>query len=588
MSDYRRSHHCCELTKKEIGADVQLSGWVDRRRDHGGIIFIDLRDYRGLTQVVFDPKKNANAHEIANALRSEWVISVKGTVIPRAEGMTNPKMHTGEIEVEVSEISILSQAKTPPFSICDENIDVSEDLRLRYRYLDIRRGAIARNLRMRHKATISARNFFDKEGFTEVSTPILCKSTPEGARDFLVPSRIHPHNFYALPQSPQMFKQLLMIGGMDRYFQICSCFRDEDLRADRQPEFTQIDVEMSFETPETMMELAENMLRHVFKECRDITLPTFTHISHEECMEKYGTDKPDLRFAMPLTRIDTVAKECGFSVFSEIVASGGCVKALCVKGGAEISRREIDGYTDFVKNFGLKGLAWMKYQEEGLSSSITKFFDEKQLDAIAKMTEAEMGDLLLFAAAEEETVNQSLDHLRRHLAKERNLINKERFSCLWVSDFPLFEYDAKEQRYKSVHHPFTMPHPDDVSQLENDPAGVRSSGYDAVINGYEVGGGSQRIHNREIQETVFGILGLSPQDVKERFGFFTEALQYGTPPHLGIAFGLERLVMLLCGSEQIRDVMAFPKTQKASDLMMECPASVEREQLDTLHIKTLS
>jgi aspartyl-tRNA synthetase len=586
MTEYTRTHNCCSLTKTDIEKEVTLSGWVDRRRDHGGIIFIDLRDKHGLTQVVFDPKVNPEAHEQANSLRSEWVISVQGKVIPRSEGMANPKMHTGEIEVEAKLLTILSEAATPPFSICDDLLDVNEELRLRYRYLDIRRGHIMNNLTLRHKAMLSVRNYFDKEAFTEITTPVLCRSTPEGARDFLVPSRIHPENFYALPQSPQMFKQLLMISGIDRYFQICPCFRDEDLRAERQPEFTQIDVEMSFETPERIMQIAEEMLHKVFSECIQVKLPKFLRLTHNECLESYGTDKPDLRFDMPLVRLDPIMKESKFTVFRDQVNHGGCVKALCVKGGAEVSRREIDNFTTFVGNFGLKGLAWMKYQEDGLSSSITKFFSEQQLKDIAEKLEAKPGDLLLFAAAEEATVNQALDHLRRHIAKERKLIDPGLYCCLWVTDFPLLEYDPKEDRYKSIHHPFTMPHPDDIELLDTDPSKVRSFSYDVVINGYEVGGGSQRIHDSSIQEKIFRTLGISEEETKDRFGFFVEALKYGTPPHLGIAFGLDRLVMILCGSDNIRDVIAFPKTQKASDLMMECPAGVDKKQLDELHIAT--
>ncbi len=445
MFDYRRSHTCGELTRSHLNQTVTLSGWVHRRRDHGGLIFIDLRDRFGLTQLIFDPTVvSKEMFERASALRSEWVISIHGHVIPRAEGMTNPKLHTGEIEIQVKEFEVLSKAKTPPFSICDEETDVNEELRLKYRYLDIRRGEIAKKLELRHKAMLATRNYMSHHGFLEISTPILAKSTPEGARDYLVPSRVYPGNFYALPQSPQIFKQLLMVSGMDRYFQIAQCFRDEDLRADRQPEFTQIDLEMSFGTPSDLMHLLEGLIASIFKECCRLDIPrSFPHMKYHDCIENYGTDRPDLRFGMPLKRIDDIAQKSTFGVFLEQLAAGGCVKAICVKGGAEISRKEIDNYTQFVGKFGLNGLAWMKSQADGLSSNIVKFFTPELLEQLKKRLDIHEGDLILIAAAPEDRVNQSLDHLRRKIAKDRNLIDPDALNFLWVTDVPLLRWNAE-------------------------------------------------------------------------------------------------------------------------------------------------
>jgi len=584
--DYRRTHHCNALRKSHIGETVTLSGWVHRRRDHGGLIFIDLRDRYGLTQLIFDPEVSKEAHDEASKLRSEWVITAQGIVRPRGEGLINPKLATGEIEIEVQAFEVLSKAKTPPFSICDDSTETNEETRLKYRYLDIRRGDITEKLVMRHKAMLVTRQFFDSQDFIEVSTPILARSTPEGARDYLVPSRIYPGNFYALPQSPQLFKQLLMLGGLDRYFQIAPCFRDEDLRSDRQPEFTQIDIEMSFGYPEDIQKLIHGYFQVLFKTCLDFDIPdTFPTMSYYDCLEHYGTDRPDLRFKMPLVRIDAIAKRSDFTVFKEQLQQGGCVKALCVKGGAEISRKEIDRYTQFVGKLGLNGLGWMKRQEEGLSSSIVKFFSPELQKELEDKLEVETGDLLLFAAAKESIVNQALDHLRRLIARERKLIDPKALEFLWVTDFPLFEWDAEEGRPQSVHHPFTTPHPDDIPLFESDLLKMRSHAYDIIINGYEVGGGSQRIHDFEIQKKVFAALKLDPQEVKTKFGFFTDALQYGTPPHLGIALGFDRLVMILTQTENIRDVIAFPKTQKASDLMMQSPSSVSPKQLKELEIQ---
>jgi aspartyl-tRNA synthetase len=585
MFDYRRTHDCGALTAKDIASQVTLSGWVHRRRDHGGLIFIDLRDRYGLTQLVFDPKINADAHTEANKLRSEWVISVIGNVIPRAEGMTNQNLSTGEIEIEVQEIQILSKALTPPFSICDDNIEVKEDIRLKYRYLDMRRGDIAQKMIMRHKVMLLTRNYFNDKGFLEINTPILSNSTPEGARDYLVPSRIYPGSFYALPQSPQIFKQLLMISGMDRYFQIAPCFRDEDLRASRQPEFTQIDLEMSFSTRETLFPLIENLCKDIFKECIEVDIPTpFRQITYEECIEKYGTDKPDLRFGMEFHALNDIAEKSTFSVLLDQVKDGNVVKGFCVPGGADISRRIIDEYTNFVGQFGIKGLAWMKRQEDGLTSSIVKFFSKELQEQLIDRMNIEVGDLIFIIADNKNSTNQALDHLRRKIARDRNMIDENKYEFLWVIDFPLFSWNAEEQRMESEHHPFTGVAEKDFDKLDTEPLNVCSSSYDLVLNGYELASGSQRIHDGDLQQKIFNILQLSPEDIEERFGFFVKSLKYGTPPHLGIGIGLERLLMILTNTENIRDVIAFPKTQKGSDLMTESPSNVTKEQLHDLKI----
>lgn len=583
--NYKRTHDCGTLTAQHIGKEVTLAGWVHRRRDHGGLIFIDLRDRFGLTQVVFRPESNPEAHKIAGDLRSEWVIAVTGKVIPRAEGMVNPKIKTGAIEVEASTLIILSKAKTPPFSICDESIQVHEELRLKYRYLDIRRGDVISRLAARHRIMLATRHYLDQHGFTEVMTPILAKSTPEGARDYLVPSRVYPGTFFALPQSPQLFKQLLMISGLDRYFQIAPCFRDEDLRADRQPEFTQIDMEMSFGTHEDLFPIVEGLMADIFKKAQGIDLPIpFKRMPYQEAIEHYGTDKPDLRFGMPLIRIDDIALQSEFTVFHTQLQSKGTVKGLCVKGGADISRRQIDDYTAYVGRLGANGLAWIKMQEEGPASSIVKFFPPPVLNALVERMGAETGDLLLFVASPEKTTNQALDHLRRLIAKERGLVDPYRYEFAWVTDFPLFQWDQETQNYACEHHPFTSPHLEDLALLDDNPLKARSSSYDLVLNGYEIASGSQRIHDGELQEKIFKILKLSEEDIKKRFGFFIESLQYGTPPHLGIALGLDRIVMILTQTESIRDVIAFPKTQKATDIMMDAPSEVMKEQLTELKI----
>lgn len=586
--DYRRTHTCGELTLSNTGQRITLSGWVHRRRDHGGVIFIDLRDRFGLTQLVFNPTENPEVHSTAAKLRSEWVISIRGEVRPRE--MANPKLSTGEIEINVDEIEILSSAKTPPISISDETIETNEETRLKYRYLDIRRGEIAKNLVVRHLAMHHARNYFHEKGFLEISTPNLSKPTPgTGARNYLVPSRLYPGNFYALPESPQIFKQLLMVSGMDKYFQIAQCFRDENLRADRQPEFTQIDVEMSFGIPEDLQRLMEELIAKLFKECKGVQLQTpFSYMTYKDCLEYYGTDRPDLCFGMPLIRLDDIVQRSTFTVFLDQLATGGCVKSILVKGGTTASRREIDNYTQFVKQFGLGGLAWIKHQEEGISSSIAKFFSPEQLQEMASRTQMEKGDLLFIAAGPENCVNQGLDHLRRTIAKEKNLIPADTLSFLWVVDFPLLQWNPEDGKIESVHHLFTAPHPDDIHLLDTEPLKVRAVAYDLVLNGYELGGGSQRIHNGDLQEKIFKILKITPEEIQDKFGFFVEALKYGTPPHLGIAFGLDRIIMLLTETENIRDVIAFPKTQKGSDLMMQSPCPVSPKQLQELQIHTKS
>lgn len=564
---------------------VTVSGWVHRRRDHGGLIFIDLRDGSGLAQLVFDPVSAQKLFHDAEKLRSEWVISIKGLVRRRKPGMENPKLKSGAVEIVVETLEILSKAKTPPFSIADEDTVVHEELRLTYRYLDIRRGVIAQNLRVRHKAMMAARNYLDSHQFNEITTPILGKSTPEGARDYLVPSRVHPGSFYALPQSPQLFKQLLMVAGMERYFQFATCFRDEDLRADRQPEFMQIDLEMSFATREQLMQIVEGTVKAIFQTTRPIpATTTFPIITYAEAQERFGTDKPDVRFSMELKTLDAIAQKSSFTVFHEELQAGGTVKGLCVKGGAELSRKNIDDYTQLVAQFGVQGLAWMKMQQGALSSSIVKFFDQQAQTALIEALHVEEGDLIFMIANTVERTNQALDHLRRQIAKDRQLIPEKALAFLWVIDFPLFGWNHDEGRLESMHHPFTSPLEEDLSLMEKEPLRVRSSGYDLVLNGYEVGGGSQRIHNSDLQKKIFEALKLTEEEIHEKFGFFVEALQYGTPPHLGLALGFDRLMMVLTETDNIRDVIAFPKTQKASDLMMDCPSTVQTKQLRELAI----
>jgi len=580
-----RTHTCSELNKSHVGKKVKLAGWVNKRRDHGSMIFIDIRDRYGLTQLVFDPEISKKAHELAKELRNEWVILIHGEVSLRK--MPNNNLKTGEIEISVETLEILSKSKSSPFPIFEDKTQTNEELRLKYRYLDIRRRAILEKIIIRHKALLETRNFFSENDFLEINTPILSKSTPEGARDYLVPSRIHPGNFYALPQSPQIFKQLLMIGGIDRYFQIAQCFRDEDLRADRQPEFAQIDVEMSFGTKEDLYSICENHLKRIFKKCINIDISTpFIKMSYSECLEKYGSDKPDLRFDMHLIRLDEILKKSNFVIFTDTLKKEGCIKAFNVKGGVDISRKKLDEYSTFVQSFGLKHLFSIKKLNSTLTSNLTKYFSEDLLKELEKKLDIENNDMIFIAAEKENKVNQALDHLRKKIAKDRNLIKENEYKFLWVEDFPLFEWSEEEKRIVSMHHPFTRPNAKDLHFLEKEPLKVRAEAYDLVLNGYEIAGGSQRIYSSDIQENIFKLLNLTQEEIKQKFGFFIDALSYGTPPHGGIAYGFDRLIMILTNTDNIRDVIAFPKTLKALDLMMESPCLVKEEQLKELNIKT--
>ncbi|MBN2479442.1 MAG: aspartate--tRNA ligase [Parachlamydiales bacterium] len=583
----KRTHTCGEITKNDVGKKVKLSGWINKRRDHGALIFVDIRDRYGITQVLFDPEISALTYENAKPIRNEWVIEIEGEVALRQEGMANSNMVTGDIEIIAESLKIFSKSLPSPFPIFEDKTETNEELRLKFRYLDIRRKPILDKIVMRSKAMQAVRNFLSNENFIEVTTPILCKSTPEGARDYLVPARLYPSNFYALPQSPQLYKQLLMIGGLDRYFQLATCFRDEDPRSDRQPEFTQIDIEMSFADKKDIFSVSENLTKEVFKKCLDIDILTpFPIMSYSDAIEKYGTDKPDLRFDMPLERLDQIAKKSNFSIFLKVLEEGGCVKAITVKNAAsDISRKKIDEYTSFVKEFGLMGLVSMKVQGGALTSSISKYFSENELKEIKNICKAEEGDLIFIAAAKPEIVNQSLDHLRRKLAKDRKLIKQNVFEFLWVDNFPLFEKDEEENRLKSMHHPFTSPIEQDLKKLDKDPISVNAAAYDLVLNGYEIAGGSQRIYDKNLQEKIFKLLNLSKEDIFEKFGFFVEAFSYGCPPHLGIAFGFDRLMMLLTNTENMRDVIAFPKTLRGLDLMTQAPSQVSNEQLKELSIK---
>lgn len=575
------------LTKEHVGKEVVLKGWVHRRRDLGELIFIDLRDQSGIVQLVFNPDYSREALEIADKLRSEFVIEVHGKVIERDPETVNPNLKTGDIEVTVSEVNILNRSKPIPFLI-HEAEDVSEDLRLKYRYLDLRREDMQNTFKKRHEITQSVRNFLNEQNFLELETPILTKSTPEGARDYLVPSRIHEGEFYALPQSPQLFKQLLMMSGFEKYYQIARCFRDEDLRADRQPEFTQIDIEMAFPTREDIMELTENMLKRVMKEVLDVEIETpFPRMTYHEAMERYGTDKPDTRFGMELIDITDIVKDCDFKVFSGPANSGGKVALINVEGNADkFTRNDIDGeLTNFAKGYGAKGLAWIKVTDGKLTGPIAKFFTEEETKALMERANATDGDLLLFGADKAEVVHQVLGALRLKIAKQLELIDETKFNFLWIIDWPLVEYDEDEKRYVALHHPFTSPVPEDIEKLTTDPLSVRANAYDVVLNGYELGGGSIRIHDYEVQKKMFEVLGFTEEEAHEQFGFLIEALQYGAPPHGGIALGLDRIVMLLTGKKNIRDVILFPKTQTATDLLMQAPSRVSEKQLDELSIK---
>jgi len=581
---YSRTHHCGKLSVENIGEKVTVMGWVQKRRDHGGVIFIDLRDRSGFVQVVFNPDLDQDSFERANSLRSEYVIAVRGLVEKRPEGNINPGIPTGEIEINGLELIIMDTAKTPPFVINDE-VEVSEDLRLKYRYLDLRRPRMKELMGLRHQVMKATRDFLDEQGFWEVETPILTKSTPEGARDYLVPSRVNPGHFYALPQSPQIFKQLLMVSGIEKYFQIARCFRDEDLRANRQPEFTQIDLEMSFITEEDIFAVVDGLMRRLFS-IKGIKLPERLPVmTYQEAMDRYGTDKPDTRFGMELIDISDVVAGSEFKVFSGTIASEGQVKGINFKGGADLPRRKIDGYVDFVKLFKAKGLAWIALKKEELKSPVAKFLNEEELKGIIKKMDAQEGDLLLFVADNKSIVASALGNLRLKIAREEGLIPEGRYEFLWVVDFPLLEYDEEEDRFVAKHHPFTSPLEEDIPLLETAPEKVRSRAYDLVLNGEELGGGSIRINNRKLQEKVFRVLKINQEEAEEKFGFLLEAFEYGTPPHGGIAFGLDRLMMTLGGTDAIRDVIAFPKTQKATSPLTKAPSLVSEKQLKELGIR---
>ena len=581
----KRTHYCGEIRKGDTGKQVTLTGWVHRRRDHGGLIFIDLRDRDGLVQVVFNPERESGIHQTAHELRSEYVISVSGEVAPRPRGTENSKLPTGEVEVLANHLEILNTSKTPPFSI-DEEVEVAENLRLKYRYLDLRRDSLRENLLFRYKVTRAMREFLHARGFLDVETPCLTKSTPEGARDYLVPSRLNPGHFYALPQSPQLFKQILMVAGFDRYYQIVKCFRDEDLRADRQPEFTQIDLEMSFVEREDVITLMEEMLAEVLKQTKGLEIKTpFPRMSYHEVMDRYGTDKPDIRFGLELREITDIAAEAEFRVFRQTIDQKGIVKGLAAKGLAGLSRKELDDLTEFAKGYGAQGLAWIKVTESGFESPITKFFTPAQLNAISERLSATAGDIMLFVADKSKVVNDTLANLRLSIGRRLDLIKKDEYRFLWVLDFPLLEYDSEEKRYVAMHHPFTSPMSEDIPLLDSDPLKVRAKAYDIVMNGEEIGGGSIRIHTREMQRKMFELLGIGEEEAVQKFGFLLEALEYGAPPHGGIAFGLDRIIMLLTGAESIRDVIAFPKTQKGICPMTDAPSPVDKRQLKELHLK---
>ena len=585
MAGFKRTHMCGELRKENNGEKVTLCGWVARNRKLGGLDFVTLRDRSGIIQLSFNDETDSAVFEKATMLKSEYVIAVSGTVALRTEKNINPDMATGEIEVLVSELRVLNGSETTPFYI-EEGIDTNDALRLTYRYLDIRRPDMQRNLMLRHKVAKIARDYFDENGFLEIETPMLTKSTPEGARDYLVPSRVHQGSFYALPQSPQIYKQLLMLGGYDRYFQIVKCFRDEDLRADRQPEFTQIDMELSFIDIDTIIEINEGFLKRVFKEALDIEVQTpFLRLPYSEAMDRFGSDKPDMRFGMEFVNISDEVKDCGFKVFTDAVANGGSVRCIVAEGlGEKLTRKTLDSLGEYVKTYRAKGMAWIVVEDGGLRSQITKFMDEASVNAILEKTGAKVGDGILIIADKDSVVYDALGNLRLEVARRFDLIDKDKFNFLWVTEFPLLEYSEEDDRYVAKHHPFTHPVDEDIEKLETDPASVRAKAYDIILNGTEIGGGSLRIFNSELQEKMFKALGFTHDEAWDRFGFLMEAFKYGTPPHGGLAYGLDRLVMIMAGCESIRDVIAFPKVQNASELMMHSPDKVDDKQLEELGI----
>ncbi len=584
LGEFKRTHYCGDVTGKDVGDRVRVAGWVDSTRDHGGVVFVDLRDRTGKVQVVFSPEISEEIVEKAKKLRDEFVIAVEGEVRRRPPGTENPKLKTGQVEIYAEKLQILNKSLPLPFPI-EDDVKVGEETRLKYRFLDLRRKKMAENIIFRHRLYQVTRRVFNEEGFVEIETPYLTKSTPEGARDFLVPSRIYPGKFYALPQSPQLFKQILMVSGFDRYYQIARCFRDEDLRADRQPEFTQIDFEMSFVTERDVMDVAERLLRELYSELLGVEIGEIPVMTYDEAMDRFGTDRPDTRFGLELKEITDIAKECQFKVFRTVAEKGGIVKAINFKGGAKLSRKEIDELTKFVGIYGAKGLAWIKVLPEGLQSPIVKFFSEGEMNRILERVEAEVGDILFFVADKKDVVNQALASLRLKLGRMAGLIDEDKVNVLWVVDFPMFEWNEDENRWEALHHPFTSPKEEDVEILLESPEKVRARAYDMVLNGVEIGGGSIRIHREDIQEKVFKVIGLSDEEAKERFGFLLEALKYGAPPHGGMAFGLDRLCAIMRKEESIRDVIAFPKTQRGQCLLTGAPDTVREEQLEELHIK---
>ncbi|NKI20494.1 aspartate--tRNA ligase [Paenibacillus dendritiformis] len=581
-----KTHSCGDITKARIGETVTLNGWVQRRRDLGGVLFVDLRDRTGLVQIVFNPEFSSQAHEIADRLRNEFVVAVSGQVVLRDAETVNPNLPTGDVEVRVTEIEILNGAKNPPFFI-EDGIEIDESLRLRYRYLDLRRPEMQRTLKLRSKASKVIRDFLDEQDFVEVETPILTKSTPEGARDYLVPSRVHPGEFFALPQSPQLFKQLLMVSGLERYYQIARCFRDEDLRADRQPEFTQVDIETSFLSEEQLQTMMEQLMVRLFKATIGVDIPApFQRITYQEAMEKYGSDKPDLRFGLELVDVCDLVANSGVKVFASVIEKGGVVKVLNAKGCGTWSRKDIDDLGPYAARYGAKGLAWIQVKDGEFRGPIVKFMSEEEIAALRERTGAEDGDLLLFSADTRKVVYDVLGNLRLYIGRRLNLIDDSAFKFAWVVDFPLLDYDEEEKRYVAAHHPFTRPKDEDLHLFDTDPGQIRAQAYDLVLNGYEVGGGSLRIYKRDVQEKMFTALGFSPEEAQEKFGFLLNAFEYGTPPHGGIALGLDRLIMLLAGRTNLRETIAFPKTASAVDLMMDAPNVVEPAQLEQLHIKS--
>ncbi len=589
IHEIKRTHHCNALDTTSIGQTVVLYGWVATRRDHGGVMFVDLRDREGITQLVFNPQNNEKIHELAKDLRSEFVLGIQGKVQARPSGMENTKLKTGGIEVIVEDFEVFNSSKTPPFMI-EDNLDVNEDLRLKYRYLDLRRPTMQQKLKIRHRAMQATRRYLDTQGFLEIETPFLAKSTPEGARDYLVPARIYPGKFFALPQSPQLFKQLLMVAGMERYFQIVRCFRDEDLRADRQPEFTQIDLEMSFISQEDILQTMEGLVALIWKESMGVSLSLpFPRMSYDEAMDRYGLDAPDTRFGLELNDLTSIFSNSAFKVFKSAVESGGVVKAIKIPAEnlkqKDLSRKDLDDLTDFVKIYGAKGLAWIRIEEGNWQSPIVKFFSEEEKKALSEKLNLTPGDVVLFGADKKNIVHPALGNLREHLGAKLGLIDSTKLNFVWVVDFPMFEYDETEKRFVAIHHPFTSPKPTDLALLETDPLKARANAYDLVLNGHEIGGGSIRIHSTEIQSKVFKLLGIAEEEAREKFGFLLDALSFGAPPHGGIAFGLDRIVMLLTGTDSIRDVIAFPKTQKAVCPMTEAPSEVSARQLLELGIK---